>query len=331
MAAPDLGLHGQGWSRLFRSADRLGRQRLCDRVDRRHLLFEPVRRPHVRGGAVHGREPSRRRAGDPRHVLGKGFSDVLRADARPCAALRAHDLGLKLDRVHPYEKRAEGIRHRADGRDDRLDSRGLAALFRAPGQGRGRGSGGEPQHLPTGRRHLAPARGLQPDAAAHAAKTCDGGRRRLRLAHGRTAALEALPARAVCRHVHRFGHPQRLLPAGRQLSWQRDGRDQARMDHAGDEHRPGGRDPHDGRPRIGARSARLEDDDDPRHSRARGPVRRLRLHAAEPADDHRGAGAARHLLCVLLRHALHLHRRCVSEGRPVERPEPVQPARTRTR
>ena len=73
--------------------------------------------------------------------------------------------------------------------------------------------------------------------------------------------------------------------------------------------------------------ARLAEDVDLRGPQPGGPVRRLRDRRPRPAlaGDRRQRGA-RVRLRLLLRDGLHLRRRALPEGRPRERPEPVQPA-----
>ncbi|CAA9393241.1 MAG: hypothetical protein AVDCRST_MAG64-1281, partial [uncultured Phycisphaerae bacterium] len=60
------------------------------------------------------------------------------------------------------------------------------------------------------------------------------------------------------------------------------------------------------------------------------PVLHLRVPAA-PVGDLPGAGPARDRVRLLLLHLLHGDRRADDAGRPVQRPEPVQPDRVRRR
>ena len=115
-------------------------QRLPGGVDRRHVLQQPVGRPLVVAGArARGLAPHRRPR-DPRLRIHAILPAVLRADARALPALRADDLDHQLDRVRQHEERRQGVRPRAHGRHDRLDSGGLAVhvhLRQLAGGGRG--------------------------------------------------------------------------------------------------------------------------------------------------------------------------------------------------
>ena len=200
--------------------------------------------------------------------------------------------------------RAEGVRHRAHGRHDRLDSRGLAVHVHPRGLGEGAappirrgssnwlgtvlgsgltGAGAEGRRRsgrsswPASRRSLLAAFSL---TLPHTPpKPVEGGRGRAGLARGDEAAQASLRARAVARHVRRFLRPQLLLQLDRTFPRHGGGRGRRRhprqLDHAGHEHRPDRGDPHDVRPRRDAEDARLAHDDDRRHPRPRGALRRL--------------------------------------------------------
>ena len=74
----------------------------------------------------------------------RSFWPFFGAMMRPLPALRADDLDHQLDRLRADEGRAEGVRHRAHGRHDRMDPGGLAVHLhpRRLGQGaRGESAG----------------------------------------------------------------------------------------------------------------------------------------------------------------------------------------------
>ena len=82
----------------------------------------------------------------------------------------------------------------------------------------------------------------------------------------------------------------------------------------GHEDRADRRDPDDAGPGLRAQEPRLAHDDDLRRARARGAVRGVRLLSGAVGRGD-GERAARHLLCVLLRHRVHLRGRVLPEGR----------------
>ena len=206
VVSPDLRLPAQ--PRLHPERADLDSQLLPGRRHRRHVLQQPVRGPEFRRGEVPLGQSSHRRHRHAVAGLDQVVLAVLRRDARALPALRPDDLDHEFHRVRADEGRAEGIRHRAHGRHDRLDPRGVADDVHPRGLGQGAcgaddgireldrngprlrpdraGAAGRHQRdVRRRRRRIAAARGLQPDAPPHAAETGDQRRGQVRLARSR--------------------------------------------------------------------------------------------------------------------------------------------------